>query len=169
MELLAHTEILKHTLPALSRGEAEEVIRKLEAGLANGAEWCYDRIQFLGQSDPYAWGETADCSAAGVYCITVSKMRRIAREGLVQVWRDGLISAIEIGAFADDIASLRQFNRVLLEEVAEGHLAPVWEHFWDSPPNLPPSQADLERIYLGAKKKQEKLEEKERQEKKGSR
>ena len=151
MEPLIHTEILKHTLPVLGDKEAGETIQKLEIGLASGAEWCHDRIIFLAESDLYAWNVAADCHRAGVYRITVSKMREIAYRGLVQAWQDGVISAIEIGAFADDIASLQRFSSVLAEVELEDHLSLVWEHAFDLPPDFPETHIDLYKIYQRGK------------------
>lgn len=156
MEPLAHIEILKHILPILNNKDAEEIIQKLEVGLASGAEWCHDRIQFLKQSDPHAWDVAADCHEARVYRITIPKMRQIAHRGLVQAWRDGIISTIEIGAFADDIASLQGFSHTLVEVEFEGHLAPVWAHAFDLPPGLSEIRVDLEKIYREEKERQKK-------------
>ena len=152
---LLYTEILRHLLSAVSNEEAGEKIQELEVGLASG-EWCHDRIEFLKVSQLHAWDIALDCHQARVYRITIPKMRKIARRGLTQAWKDGIISAIEIGAFADDIASLQQFSNVLAEADFKGYLNPVWEHALDLPPNLPPVRADLFQIYQEIKKRQEK-------------
>ena len=136
MEPLTHTEILAHILPILNEEEAERKIRQLEAGLASGAMWCHDRIQFFEQSDPKARDIARDCHEAMVYQISLPRMRQIVARGLTQAWRDGIVSTEEIGAFADDIASLQVFNSILLEESAENFLSPIWEHAFDLPPGV---------------------------------
>lgn len=151
MEPIAHIRILRDILPTLENQEAEDMIRKLEAGLAS-TEWRHKRLIFLGRRTSHAWEVARECHRAGAYRITVAKMREVARQGLVTFWRAGKISSLEIGAFADDIASIRELANSLLEAKGEGCLAPVWEHAFDPPPDFPEIHADLTRIFVEDKK-----------------
>ena len=146
MEPVIHTEIFKHLLPVYKKNEAEEAIRRIEAGLASGAEWWNDRIEFLTTSGRNVWNITLDCHERGSYKIPITKMRRIARLGLVEAWRKNIVTAAEIGAFADDVASLQQFSAIMMEAQIDGDLASVWEHSLDVPPGFTPVFVDIGEI-----------------------
>lgn len=144
MELVGFTEIFKHILPTLKKEEAEEKIRQLEFSLTT-SEWCHDRIRFLRGSDAHAWDVAAGCHEIGSYQISIQQMEKIARVGLVEAWQDGVVSAKEIGAFADDIASLQAFNSVCL---MASELAPVWKDYFKTNTTFDPIDIDeiLEQV-----------------------
>jgi len=145
-EPLLYTDILKYRLSAFGDGEAEQLIQQFEAGLASGAEWWSNRIEFLTDSGHNVWNITLDCHEQGSYKIPVAKMRKIVHIGLVAAWQKNIVTAAEIGAFADDVASLQEFSAVL-GETDNRRLSPIWEHAHDIPPGFTPVFVNIGEIY----------------------
>ncbi|MFH0912370.1 MAG: hypothetical protein V1807_01790 [Patescibacteria group bacterium] len=148
-DLIPPTTIFKHILPALPKKEAIEVVQQIEDALASGSKWCNERHYFLENSERHAFDAAHNRLEAGKFKISPKKMREIARLGLVCAYQEKIVTAKQIGALVDDIASLWLLASILGEAEFGGNLSPVWGHAFDLSP------AEEKEILRDVKEEQE--------------
>lgn len=133
-ELISYTDIFKHILPGAVPDKQLQIIKDIEVALANGAEWCGNRIEFLRVSE--------NLKITRIVAMPPIAIKAVVELGLVEAYQRNKVSALLIALWLDDYNCLWELNDAVVQGMADGTAAPVWEHFLDTATPTKPINID---------------------------